>query len=210
MKTAPVIRLAALAAVLFVSASVAGEDPRYNRFRWDDQAALSKDDVILCIMDAVSSGDLSMISVLKCIKTFQDPNDPIPDGLNNYIHFKVQNGDSISETGTIMNADLTWGKWQQDDKDVDSVNNIEFDTKKRAQFTAIGRDMSPSGAEGSFEIYENGKPIADVDFSVPFMGVNRLKIHALDSRYLCEDAGFNVGGSLTVEIVCHKLADKKK
>ncbi|CAD0197431.1 unnamed protein product [Chrysodeixis includens] len=204
MKTTYVVRLAALAAVLLASGKVDAGNAHYvERFeRFSPEQSIG---IIMCLANLVFTNNISVLSIMTCVSGLSQPQ-PFSLGEGNYINFKIENGESVSETGMIMNAELTWGKWQQDGNDIDTVNRIEFDSKdKRAEFSAVGRENSPSGAEGFFEIFENDTPIAKVIFDVPFMGDNQLKIKQLDKGFLCDDSGFDSDGSLTIEIVCHKL-----
>ncbi|CAD0197430.1 unnamed protein product [Chrysodeixis includens] len=204
MKTTYVVRLAALAAVLLASGKVDAGNAHYvERFeRFSPEQSIG---IIMCLANLVFTNNISVLSIMACVSGLSEPQ-PFAWGEGNYINFKIVNGESVSESGMIMNAELTWGKWQKDGKDIDTVNRTEFDSKgKRAEFSAVGRTGVPSGAEGFFEIFEDDKVIAKVIFDVPFMGDNKLKIKQLDKGFLCDDSGFDAGGSLTIEIVCHKL-----
>ncbi|XP_026737097.1 uncharacterized protein LOC113500477 [Trichoplusia ni] len=205
MKTTSVIRFAALAAVLLASANVDAWKTNSVELK-ERPSAKNALNIVMCLVNLVLTGNISVISILSCVKPIGLPI--VPYGLNNYIHFLIENDESISETGYVMNAELTWGKWQQDGDDIATVNRLEFNNKQRAEFSAVGREYSPSGTQGFFEIFEKDKPIAKVTFDVPFVGNNRFKIKQLDEGYLCEHQGFSAGGSLTIEIVCNKIHDQ--
>ncbi|CAH2062174.1 unnamed protein product, partial [Iphiclides podalirius] len=125
--------------------------------------------------------------------------------VDRFANFIVANGKTVSEEGSIMNAALSWGKWQQGDEDVTTVNYIGFNTAKAASFRASGRDGSPSGAEGTFDIYEGGRRIALVEFSIPFWGGNEVKIHEFDDQFVCNQKGLTAKGSPTINIKCHRI-----
>lgn len=207
METVPIIRFAALAAALLASANfVAGDASRYHRLKWDPQATLGNNDVILCVLDVVASGEISVNAIMKCIKTFQILSDPIPDDSNKFVNFKIKNSENIPETGMVNNADLIWGKWQLNGKDVETVDKLEFDSSKTAEFSATGDEFRPSVSEGFFNIHLNEKIIADVYFKVPFTGTNILVVSQRVKEYICNESGYSPAGSLTIEIVCHKLS----
>ncbi|CAH2062170.1 unnamed protein product, partial [Iphiclides podalirius] len=126
---------------------------------------------------------------------------------DNYANFILKNGNSVSEVGTVKNAKLTWGKWQHDGDDLATVNNVRFNTVTAATFRASGRENSPSGAEGSFEIYEGARKVAVVVFDIPFWGTNQVEIRELDDEFVCKQRGFTPTGSPTIIIKCHKISD---
>ncbi|CAH2062173.1 unnamed protein product, partial [Iphiclides podalirius] len=127
-----------------------------------------------------------------------------------FANFVVTNGKGVSEDGFIMNAALSWGKWQLAGRDVTTVNNIGFGSAKAASFRASGRDSSPSGAEGTFKINEGARKIAVVEFSIPFWGRNEIVIRNLDDQFLCKQRGFTSKGSPTINITCHKVTSCKR
>ncbi|CAH2062171.1 unnamed protein product, partial [Iphiclides podalirius] len=124
----------------------------------------------------------------------------------NYANFIVKNGNSIREDGLIKNAELSWGKWQRDGEDLATINKIRFNTVRSANFRALGRDNSPTGVEGTFEIYEGAKKIAIVVFNIPFWGANELEIREMDDEFVCKQRGFTPKGSPTIVIKCHKIS----
>ncbi|CAH2062175.1 unnamed protein product, partial [Iphiclides podalirius] len=123
-----------------------------------------------------------------------------------FANFTVMNEKSVSDNGLIMNAVLSWGKWQQDEEDVTTINHIGFDSGRAANFTASGRDGSPTGAEGTFEIHEGGKKIAVVEFNIPFWGKNEFSIREVDGQYVCKQRGFTTDRSPTIIIKCRKIS----
>lgn len=208
MKTTSLIQFTVLAAVVLASANVSASDACYGQpLRGGGSSRGSAIEIILCLINLVTTGNVTPSEVLKCMARNQ--MHMMPPGEQNFAHFSVRNGESVSETGTIMNAELTWGKWQVHGTDVDTVNNMEFDSSKPATFTAIGRSFAASGTEGFFEIHESGKNIAVVQFDVPFVGANKLHIKQVDKSYLCDDKGFSGSGSPTIEITCHKIASSR-
>ncbi|CAH2062176.1 unnamed protein product, partial [Iphiclides podalirius] len=131
---------------------------------------------------------------------------PIRKPKGHYANFIVKYGNSVSEDGLIMNAALSWGKWQQDEEDVTTVNHIVFNRAQAAKFKASGRDGSPSGAEGTFEIHVGGKKIAVVEFNIPYWGDNELSIRKFDERFVCNQSGFTTDRSPTININCFKIS----
>ncbi|CAH2062177.1 unnamed protein product, partial [Iphiclides podalirius] len=210
MKTTSIIRFAALSVVLLASVKVSCQQPSKSQLQ-EVSAKLGPDvtnKIILCLMNLVMSQDITVKSVLKCVAS--SGVRPIPYGAGNFANFIVKNGKSIKEDGVIQNAALSWGKWQQDGQDVTTVNNIEFNNVQEANFRASGRDNSPSGAEGQFEIHVGGKNVAVVEFDIPFWGENHFKIRHVDDQFLCNQSGFTSDGSPTINIKCHKLASRLK
>ncbi|CAH2062182.1 unnamed protein product, partial [Iphiclides podalirius] len=210
MKTS-VIRFAALSVVLLVSTVSCQQPPNDSKSQQIVPPQLSpeaKNKIILCIMNLVLKQEISVKSVLNCVTS--RGAQPIPYGAGNFANFIVKNGKSVKEEGVIQNAALSWGKWQQDGQDVTTVNNLPFNNEQAAVYQASGRDNSPSGAEGQFEIHVGGKNIAVVEFNIPFWGKNEFKIREVDDQYVCNQSGFTSDGSPTINIKCHMVSSVNK
>ncbi|ABF70546.1 hypothetical protein [Trichoplusia ni ascovirus 2c] len=151
---------------------------------------------------ATSGGSFDMSEIMKCINT------AIPRGENNAVQFHVHNGAGAKNNGFISNAVLTWGKWQVNGVDVVSVNGMKFSNTNTAIFKAMGRENSPSGTEGSFDIIENDSELAaTVTFSVPWSGQDKINVkNAGGSNYVCAPSETRgLVGPLSYDILCHKI-----
>ncbi|AYD68205.1 aegerolysin [Heliothis virescens ascovirus 3h] len=86
---------------------------------------------------------------------------------------------------------------------------MKFSESNKAVFKASGRDGSPSGTEGSFDIVQNGNELAaTVSFSVPYWGRDKVDVQNADgSNYVCtpRETTMLYGGPLYYDIVCHKI-----
>ncbi|AJP09053.1 hypothetical protein F8203_gp087 [Heliothis virescens ascovirus 3f] len=159
---------------------------------------------VVCIAKlAADGGDFDMGSIMKCV------NAVAPRYLYNSVQFKVLNGGSATNDGFIANAVLTWGKWQVNGADTVSVNGMKFSNSKSAIFKASGRENSPSGTEGSFDIIQNESELAaTVSFSVPYWGQDKVNVKNADgSNYVCTPTETTMlyGGPLSYDIICHKI-----
>ncbi|CAD0197433.1 unnamed protein product [Chrysodeixis includens] len=213
MKTSSLIQFAALAVALFATVNASGCASAYSQrgMDWGSIVGMLNCEKILCIMNVVSSGDITMMAIMKCMAGARRTAVPMAfyslDMSDTYATFTIKNADNLDEAGKIMNSALNSGQWVHDDKDVHTVNNIEFDQLTPVVFSASSSDESnKKGTKGSFEIYEAGKGVAEVSFNIPFSGHNKLSIKPLNKHYVCKATGWQEVGSPEVSIICYKIA----
>ncbi|XP_026737517.1 uncharacterized protein LOC113500821 [Trichoplusia ni] len=202
MKTTSVIRFAALAAVLLASANVDAWkiDDFDLKERPSPKNALN---IVMCLVNLVLTGNISMTSILSCITSRSRAITYAKGDWNYYVDLVVQNGEFLSEKGTIAGSHMKYGKWQKDGADVPNVDNIEFN-KQPAKFRAVGQEGNINGVAGYFEIHEEGAPIAKVLFESPLDGDARVIIRQLNTDYLCTDSWY-YNPYFTIDVSCYSL-----
>lgn len=210
MKTTTVIRFATLvtALVTYAIVDVGGNFCNYVHGQTPTDGAskrLGKVYAFYIMLSFINFGTLGGIIVTSSIqcKTI-DGTQAISFDAHKFIKFIVKNGLGVSEHGVVMNTMLTTGKWEVDGRLVTHVNNVRFDRRKPATFSARSCNDCPHGVGGSFEIHENRIKVAIVNFKVPFWGENQLETTYFDGNYACSSHGMTSSGSPTVEIICHK------
>ncbi|KAH6556451.1 hypothetical protein KP509_1Z177800 [Ceratopteris richardii] len=89
----------------------------------------------------------------------------------------------------IRNASLPWGKWYDypdKDREVAAPNGQAIAPGSILYVAACGRENSPSGTEGTFEIWSSTSKVAHVYFDCPWSGSNKLEINRFSTQYLLD------------------------
>ncbi|KAH7306563.1 hypothetical protein KP509_22G019500 [Ceratopteris richardii] len=89
----------------------------------------------------------------------------------------------------IRNASLPWGKWYDypdKDREVAAPNGQAIAPGSILYVAAYGRENSPSGTEGTFEIWSSTSKVAHVYFDCPWSGINKLEINRFSTQYLLD------------------------
>ncbi|KAF4415276.1 Aegerolysin family protein [Fusarium austroafricanum] len=126
-----------------------------------------------------------------------------------YILLKIQ-GSVGSTPVTLWNVHLDTGKfYQYDNKDEevsrDTVQNISISSGNSVGIASCGRSDSPSGTEGSFELWVGNTKICKIYWDCPWGSKrNTFTVSEVNDEYLVEASGANIDsgalGNVTVKI----------
>ncbi|KAH7306567.1 hypothetical protein KP509_22G019900 [Ceratopteris richardii] len=87
----------------------------------------------------------------------------------------------------VQNASLEWGKWYDypdEDREIAAPNGQAIAPGSILYVAASGRENSPSGTEGTFEIWSSTLKIAHFHFDCPWSGSNKLEINRFSTQYV--------------------------
>ncbi|KAH7306551.1 hypothetical protein KP509_22G018400 [Ceratopteris richardii] len=110
----------------------------------------------------------------------QDDVEPEPYAYGQWVAFQLS---------YIRNASLPWGKWYDypdKDREVAAPNGQAIAPGSILYVAACGRENSPSGTEGTFEIWSSTSKVAHVYFDCPWSGSNKLEINRFSTQYLLD------------------------
>ncbi|KAH7306552.1 hypothetical protein KP509_22G018400 [Ceratopteris richardii] len=126
--------------------------------------------------------DLLGVRVLICSCAYVcfSPSEPEPYAYGQWVAFQLS---------YIRNASLPWGKWYDypdKDREVAAPNGQAIAPGSILYVAACGRENSPSGTEGTFEIWSSTSKVAHVYFDCPWSGSNKLEINRFSTQYLLD------------------------
>jgi Aegerolysin len=111
----------------------------------------------------------------------------------------------------VKNAKLSYGKFHEKgnkEKDVpaSTINNIIISSKGEAVISSCGRSDSPSGTEGSFEIWDGDIKVGLYYWDCPWASkINKSAWTTDNEAYLGECTGANLYagalGNVTIRII---------
>ena len=75
-----------------------------------------------------------------------------------------------------------------------SAQGTKIESKDEHEWGHCGRENSPSGTEGSFEVHleESGEKIAKIYWDCPYIGSNKLEKHDVKTDYDISFDGFSI------------------
>lgn len=99
----------------------------------------------------------------------------------------------LTQNIQVDNAELQYGKFYDpangNDYEISSeaISNMKILARHSGEVASCGRANSPTGTEGSIDLYYSGTKICTVYWDCPYFGSNKLEIrnNAGASSYLC-------------------------
>ncbi|KNG84343.1 Asp-hemolysin [Aspergillus nomiae NRRL 13137] len=118
---------------------------------------------------------------------------------------------TMSSTLSIRNASLSWGKWHEDGDQDNEISNSEVDNKtarsnESVKINSCGREGSPSGTMGGFEIYDGETKIGKIHWDCPWGGDNEFVVDERDEGYMVDVGSWSSQDAIgTVQVAVDKL-----
>ncbi|EFJ25241.1 hypothetical protein SELMODRAFT_99959, partial [Selaginella moellendorffii] len=121
-------------------------------------------------------------------------------GYPQWVSFKITN--LGPDTLVVRNSVLPWGKWYKyPNKGIDGsspggVTIASGATSPTPPFAACGRENSPSGTEGTFDLYAKEIKVATIYFDCPYIGSNKLSVQYACNTCVVQLPSFSTSGPL--------------
>ncbi|EFJ19845.1 hypothetical protein SELMODRAFT_418650 [Selaginella moellendorffii] len=152
---------------------------------------------LLCISigslaSAASAGEEDSVSIFQV-------TDGKLGGYPQWVSFKITN--LGRDTLEVKNS-LSYGKWykypnKNDDGSAPGGITIAAGaTSPNPPFAACGRQGSPSGTTGGFDIYTKGFKVATIHFDCPYTGSNKLSVSDECKNCVVQLPSFSTSGAL--------------
>ncbi|MCO5567375.1 hypothetical protein L7F22_021065 [Adiantum nelumboides] len=101
---------------------------------------------------------------------------------------------------SLNNSALPWGKWYDypnKDAEISGPDGTTITYGQIAIAAACGRENSPSGTEGNFDLYADGTTrIADIYFDCPWVGSNVLRVTSYSTLFLVNVPSISSSGAI--------------
>jgi len=95
---------------------------------------------------------------------------------------------------------LSRGKFYQGDKDneisADTVNKTVIGPSQKDGPYSCGREQSPSGTEGTIDLYDATEKICTIYWNCPYAGLNKFEVRDKNSTYWVEHGNISPDGEL--------------
>ncbi|KAF8057434.1 aegerolysin type hemolysin [Lyophyllum atratum] len=103
----------------------------------------------------------------------------------------------LSQAIVLANFSIQYGKFYDINDpytETNSAQGTKITSKGDHEFGHCGRENSPTGTEGSFEVHlsDTGEKIAKIYWDCPYTGSNKLTKHDLKAGYDISFDGFSV------------------
>ncbi|PHH62169.1 hypothetical protein CDD81_7363 [Ophiocordyceps australis] len=144
-----------------------------------------------------------------------EPPEPKSYGDNQWIQMEITNRMRKSDIH-VKNAYINYGKFYKDVKDkeisADEVNRTSIAPGAMAKVNACGRYMSPSGTDGSIDLYEGDTKICKLSWNCPYgsssnsFGLSDYDVGTSDYSVNVSDWGVGPGPIGRVSITVARLA----
>lgn len=113
---------------------------------------------------------------------------------------------------SIRNATAIWGKFHANgnkDREIpaEDINKIEIAPKSAEKISACGRENSPSGTEGTIDLYNGSTKIAQLYWNCPWgSSTNNFEVRGKDDGYVVGHSGGSPTGALgNIEVQVIKI-----
>ncbi|EFJ34202.1 hypothetical protein SELMODRAFT_406684 [Selaginella moellendorffii] len=153
---------------------------------------------LLCISigslaSAASAGEEDSVSIFQV-------TDGKLRGYPQWVSFKITN--LGRDTLEVKNSFLSYGKWYKypnknnDGSAPGGITIAAGATSPNPPFAACGRQGSPSGTTGGFDIYTKGFKVATIHFDCPYTGSNKLSVSDECKNCVVQLPSFSTSGAL--------------
>ncbi|KAH7918291.1 Aegerolysin [Leucogyrophana mollusca] len=130
-------------------------------------------------------------------------------GVGEWVVLEITN--SLKGSIKIQNANLSWGKFIQDGREVSpqEIDDIVIPAGSKRSVSSSGRSGSPSGTEGTIDLYDDTTEICTLYWNSPWGSPrNNFEVRDVNQGYIVTNGPWNPGpgplGNIAIKVATNE------